>query len=183
MYHEDTTASLNDCDSTSMKQPASEYVLEVAMALFGMVWLLRVRSEMRRCSKCRREELLTDQQQQQQQQQQQHHHQQTHPRHHHHHQQQQQHNQHQSLSQTTSLIQTPDDGITMSSVNTLFTLDTPGATGPAGSYCEVHGYVAPKEGTINLITHYKFCSYLINLVQLLWHFLSSFIILIKIITL
>ncbi|XP_044574564.1 disks large 1 tumor suppressor protein isoform X9 [Cotesia glomerata] len=143
MYHEDTTASLNDCDSTSMKQPASEYVLEVAMALFGMVWLLRVRSEMRRCSKCRREELLTDQQQQQQQQQ--HHHQQTHPRHHHHHQQQQQHNQHQSLSQTTSLIQTPDDGITMSSVNTLFTLDTPGATGPTGSYCEVHGYVAPKE--------------------------------------
>lgn len=26
------------------------------MALFGMVWLLRVRAEMRRCAKCRREE-------------------------------------------------------------------------------------------------------------------------------
>lgn len=26
------------------------------MALFGMVWLLRVRSEMRRCAKCRREQ-------------------------------------------------------------------------------------------------------------------------------
>lgn len=25
------------------------------MALFGMVWLLRMRAEMRRCSKCRRE--------------------------------------------------------------------------------------------------------------------------------
>ncbi|EFN76071.1 Disks large 1 tumor suppressor protein [Harpegnathos saltator] len=29
--------------------------------------------------------------------------------------------------------------------NTLFTLDTPGAAGPAGSYCEVHGYVQAKE--------------------------------------
>lgn len=27
------------------------------MALFGMVWLLRVRSEMKRCAKCRRQEL------------------------------------------------------------------------------------------------------------------------------
>lgn len=26
------------------------------MALFGMVWLLRMRAEMRRCAKCRREE-------------------------------------------------------------------------------------------------------------------------------
>lgn len=27
------------------------------MALFGMVWLLRVRSEMKRCAKCRRQEM------------------------------------------------------------------------------------------------------------------------------
>ncbi|KYN40512.1 Disks large 1 tumor suppressor protein [Trachymyrmex septentrionalis] len=37
-----------------------------------------------------------------------------------------------------------DDGVS-SSANTLFTLDTPGAAGPAGSYCEVHGYVQAKE--------------------------------------
>lgn len=29
------------------------------MALFGMVWLLRVRSEMKRCAKCRRQDLTT----------------------------------------------------------------------------------------------------------------------------
>lgn len=28
----------------------------LGMALFGMVWLLRVRSEMKRCAKCRRQE-------------------------------------------------------------------------------------------------------------------------------
>jgi hypothetical protein len=28
------------------------------MALFGMVWLLRVRSEMKRCAKCRRQEIV-----------------------------------------------------------------------------------------------------------------------------
>ncbi|KAK9884868.1 hypothetical protein WA026_009093 [Henosepilachna vigintioctopunctata] len=35
--------------STTMRQP-------VGMALFGMVWLLRVRSEMKRCTKCRRQQ-------------------------------------------------------------------------------------------------------------------------------
>ncbi|EGI65233.1 Disks large 1 tumor suppressor protein [Acromyrmex echinatior] len=40
-----------------------------------------------------------------------------------------------------------DDGVS-SSANTLFTLDTPGAAGPAGSYCEVHGYVQAKEDNI-----------------------------------
>lgn len=34
------------------------------MALFGMVWLLRVRAEMRKCAKCRREEARWLQQQQ-----------------------------------------------------------------------------------------------------------------------
>ncbi|KYN18100.1 hypothetical protein ALC57_09608 [Trachymyrmex cornetzi] len=40
-----------------------------------------------------------------------------------------------------------DDGVS-SSANTLFTLDTPGAAGPAGSYCEVHGYVQAKEADV-----------------------------------
>ncbi|XP_011705043.1 PREDICTED: disks large 1 tumor suppressor protein isoform X6 [Wasmannia auropunctata] len=135
--------SLDDLDPASMKHPSRSAGLEVAMALFGMVWLLRVRSEMRRCSKCRHEEMLAQQQQQhqqqvqlqQQQQQQQHHH-----HHHQHHQQQRT-----PLSQATSLLQTMSDDGVSSSANTLFTLDTPGAAGPAGSYCEVHGYVQAKE--------------------------------------
>ncbi|XP_076223881.1 MAGUK family member discs large 1 isoform X5 [Nomia melanderi] len=122
-----------------MKQPSRSPGLEIAMALFGMVWLLRVRSEMRRCSKCRHEEILAAQQQQQQQQQQlQHQQQQQHHIHHHTHHQQR------TLSQGTSLLQTPEDGVT-SSANTLFTLDTPGAAGSTGSYCEVHGFVQAKE--------------------------------------
>lgn len=31
--------------------------LSDGMALFGMVWLLRVRSEMKRCAKCRRQDV------------------------------------------------------------------------------------------------------------------------------
>lgn len=31
------------------------------MALFGMVWLLRVRSEMKRCAKCRRQDVTQQQ--------------------------------------------------------------------------------------------------------------------------
>lgn len=34
---------------STMRQP-------VGMALFGMVWLLRVRSEMKRCAKCKRQQ-------------------------------------------------------------------------------------------------------------------------------
>ncbi|XP_043480332.1 disks large 1 tumor suppressor protein isoform X3 [Leptopilina heterotoma] len=128
----DGTWGLDERHSASMKDPSKETVSEVAMALFGMVWLLRVRSEMRRCSKCRREEFLNAQQQQQQQQQQQV------QQHHHHHQ----HHHQRALSQTT--LHTPEDGVS-SSANTLFTLDTPGSTGITGSYCEVHGYVPPKE--------------------------------------
>lgn len=133
--------SLDDLDSASMKHPSRSPGLEIAMALFGMVWLLRVRSEMRRCSKCRHEEILAAQQQQQQQQQQLQQQQQHHHLHHHSHHQQR------TLSQTTSLLQTPDDAVS-SSANTLFTLDTPGAVGSAGSYCEVHGFVQAKEGSI-----------------------------------
>ncbi|EFN73715.1 hypothetical protein EAG_02669 [Camponotus floridanus] len=43
-----------------------------------------------------------------------------------------------------------DDGVS-SSANTLFTLDTPGAAGPAGSYCEVHGYVQAKEVVVAVL--------------------------------
>ncbi|XP_011152106.1 disks large 1 tumor suppressor protein isoform X7 [Harpegnathos saltator] len=134
--------SLDDLDPASMKHPSRSAGLEVAMALFGMVWLLRVRSEMRRCAKCRHEEMLAQQQQQQHQQQMQLQQQQQQQQqyHHHHHQ----HHQQRTLSQATSLLQTSDDGVS-SSANTLFTLDTPGAAGPAGSYCEVHGYVQAKE--------------------------------------
>ncbi|XP_014469984.1 PREDICTED: disks large 1 tumor suppressor protein isoform X5 [Dinoponera quadriceps] len=124
-----------------MKHPSRSAGLEVAMALFGMVWLLRVRSEMRRCSKCRHEEMLAQQQLQQQQHQQQVQLQQQQQQYHHHHHQ---HHQQRTVSQATSLVQTSDDGVS-SSANTLFTLDTPGAAGPAGSYCEVHGYVQAKE--------------------------------------
>ncbi|KAG5321367.1 DLG1 protein, partial [Pseudoatta argentina] len=132
--------SLDDLDPASMKHPSRSAGLEVAMALFGMVWLLRVRSEMRRCSKCRHEEMLAQQQQQHQQQMQLQQQQQQHHHHHHQHHQQQR-----TLSQATSLLQTMSDDGVSSSANTLFTLDTPGAAGPAGSYCEVHGYVQAKE--------------------------------------
>lgn len=99
------------------------------MALFGMVWLLRVRSEMRRCAKCRRDELLAAQQEQQ--------------------------NEiqdsglalNQSAAATAAAAVVHQTSETLNaSATTLFTLDTPGASGPAGSYCEVHGYIPPKEG-------------------------------------
>ncbi|XP_046146038.1 disks large homolog 4 isoform X7 [Osmia bicornis bicornis] len=135
--------SLDDLDSASMKHPSRSPGLEIAMALFGMVWLLRVRSEMRRCSKCRHEEILAAQQQQQQQQQQQLQQQQQQQQQHHH-LHHHSHHQQRTVSQTTSLLQTPDDAVS-SSANTLFTLDTPGAAGSAGSYCEVHGFVQAKE--------------------------------------
>lgn len=150
MYREDA-GGLDDLGvATSMRQHTSSQlpVLEVAMALFGMVWLLRVRSEMRRCSKCRREELLVAQQQNTNRRNEQHQQQSQH-------QQQRPHHQHCTASQTTSLIHTSEDGLTMSSANTLFTLDTPGASGPAGSYCEVHGYVAPKEGIISSLSFFN----------------------------
>lgn len=38
-------------ERVSAMRPPSE------MALFGMVWLLRVRAEMKRCAKCRRQDL------------------------------------------------------------------------------------------------------------------------------
>ncbi|XP_071555901.1 disks large 1 tumor suppressor protein isoform X10 [Temnothorax nylanderi] len=136
--------SLDDLDPASMKHPSRSAGLEVAMALFGMVWLLRVRSEMRRCSKCRHEEMLAQQQQQQQQHQQQVQLQQQQQQQQHHHHHHQHHQQQRTLSQATSLLQTMSDDVS-SSANTLFTLDTPGAAGPAGSYCEVHGYVQAKE--------------------------------------
>lgn len=86
----------------------------IKMALFGMVWLLRVRAEMRRCAKCRREEMQQKQQQQQQQ-----------------------------LQLRQESLQSSEDHMSASSASTFYTVDT---AGPGGTYCEVHGYVPPKEG-------------------------------------
>ncbi|XP_049821398.1 discs large homolog 1-like protein isoform X7 [Aethina tumida] len=46
---------------TSGHDQAATMTRPVGMALFGMVWLLRVRSEMKRCAKCRRHELQQQQ--------------------------------------------------------------------------------------------------------------------------
>lgn len=120
----DCSRGLDERQPTSMRHPSGEPVFEVAMALFGMVWLLRVRSEMRRCSKCRREELAAQQQQPNQQ-----------------------HGpQKRNPPGQTNQLDTPD-AIT-SSVNTLFTVDTPGTSAPTTSYCEVHGYYPHKEGIL-----------------------------------
>ena len=111
----------------------------IKMALFGMVWLLRVRAEMRRCAKCRREEMQQKQQQQQQ------------------HQQQQQQQQQQQKQES---LQSSEDHMSASSAATFYTLDTPG---PGGTYCEVHGYVPPKEGKfIIFLFSYKFLHYIPN---------------------
>lgn len=40
-----------------MKLPEWQVCQQQQMALFGMVWLLRVRAEMRRCAKCRHEKI------------------------------------------------------------------------------------------------------------------------------
>lgn len=89
----------------AMRRPA-----EAHMALFGMVWLLRVRSEMKRCAKCRR--------------------------------------------QQQEMINVED----RASVSTFFTIDAP-SVAPTGSspvgpttFCEVHGYNLPKEGTYKTVT-------------------------------
>lgn len=52
--------SLLKCSSSLVNVPCHDQVSTMRrsafdMALFGMVWLLRVRSEMKRCAKCRRE--------------------------------------------------------------------------------------------------------------------------------
>jgi hypothetical protein len=114
--NESETAVGNIRDIMMMMLLKSEE-FRIKMALFGMVWLLRVRAEMRRCAKCRREEMQQKQQQQQQQQQ-----------------------QHQQRQES---LQSSEDHISTSSATTFYTLDTPG---PGGTYCEVHGYVPPKEG-------------------------------------
>lgn len=116
----------------SMKQSYhiddSILLVENNMALFGMVWLLRVRSEMKRCAKCRREhdEFL--------------------------------HQQTLLQQQTMSSVNSIDEHM---SASTYFTLDTPGPgpgnlSGAGPSYCEVHGYVPPKEGKKFIINSYIF---------------------------
>lgn len=44
------------CGHADRNHSPGEAVTMPDMALFGMVWLLRMRAEMRRCAKCRREE-------------------------------------------------------------------------------------------------------------------------------
>jgi len=119
MYDEDikSGAPVVDIFNIMMTMLLKSEEFSIKMALFGMVWLLRVRAEMRRCAKCRREEMQQKQQHQQQQQQQQ--------------------------QQRQESLQSSDDHLSASSAATFYTLDTPG---PGGTYCEVHGYVPPKEG-------------------------------------
>lgn len=117
----------HDCVFAIMTVPSGENVARrFDMALFGMVWLLRVRSEMRRCAKCRRDELLAAAQQDI-------------------HQTTNVQDSRLTLNQGSITHQTTSETLNTSDT-TLFTLDTPGASGPAGSYCEVHGYIPPKEG-------------------------------------
>ncbi|XP_063244259.1 disks large 1 tumor suppressor protein [Bacillus rossius redtenbacheri] len=94
----------------------------VEMALFGMVWLLRVRAEMRRCAKCRRDEMRQQQQQQLQLQLQQ---------------------QEAAGGRPPARDLSRDDLASTSTVATVYTVDTPGPA-PVGTFCEVHGYVPPK---------------------------------------
>lgn len=87
-------------------------VTEHSMALFGMVWLLRVRSEMRRCAKCRR------------------------------------------VASREAGAQTPGDAASQSTFFTItdtVTQQTQTATSPGHSlgpttFCEVHGFMPPKDG-------------------------------------
>nr|CAH7768528.1 unnamed protein product [Callosobruchus chinensis] len=89
------------------------------MALFGMVWLLRVRSEMKRCAKCRkdRQEWMERQSQQRQQ-------------------------RTPASCSTFFTIDAPPPGVDTMAVATVTDADILGPT----TYCEVHGYNPPKEG-------------------------------------
>ncbi|KAL0274842.1 UNVERIFIED_CONTAM: hypothetical protein PYX00_002873 [Menopon gallinae] len=96
---------------------------------------------MRRCAKCRKEELARLQKEQEEA------------------QQQLQH--HRSVEQQTdgaiAVIQTPDsvDCTSPSTTNTTFyNLDPPG---PGGTYCEIHGYIPPKEGNCVLRRDRNLC--------------------------
>ena len=57
--------------------------------------------------------------------------------------QEQEEEQQQQQQQRQESLQSSEDHMSASSAATFYTLDTPG---PGGTYCEVHGYVPPKEG-------------------------------------
>lgn len=134
VYHGSETVKKTDVDVRDRVMMSLSirygFLAKAEMALFGMVWLLRVRAEMRRCAKCRKEELARLQKEQEDA------------------QQQLQH--HRSVEQQTdgaiAVIGTPDsvDCTSPSTTNTTFyNLDPPG---PGGTYCEIHGYIPPREG-------------------------------------
>nr|CAI5819836.1 unnamed protein product [Callosobruchus analis] len=89
------------------------------MALFGMVWLLRVRSEMKRCAKCRRDSQEWMERQSQQRQQ-----------------------RTPASCSTFFTIDAPPPGVDTMTVATVTDADILGPT----TYCEVHGFNPPKEG-------------------------------------
>ncbi|KAK6628323.1 hypothetical protein RUM43_002135 [Polyplax serrata] len=122
--------------------PRHFFIVKAEMALFGMVWLLRVKAEMRRCAKCKREEELKLQKLQSEQQQKE--------------QQQQQAEglrlqkqflqQHQRDSQR-SVEQQTEGAIALVQTDIpqvpLYSSDS--AVGFEGTFCEIHGYIPPKE--------------------------------------
>ncbi|XP_060524064.1 disks large 1 tumor suppressor protein isoform X4 [Cylas formicarius] len=87
----------------AMRRPAAR------MALFGMVWLLRVRAEMKKCAKCQRKQRETKDR---------------------------------SASRATTFFTIEGAAGTPLSAQTSRT--TPAVDGPS-TFCEVHGFVVPKE--------------------------------------
>lgn len=120
-------STFNFFDKLIMKQLISLKIFDAAMALFGMVWMMRVRSEINRCSKCHQDDLQINNYQHQYQ-------------------------QFNDFCRKKNLPQTPEeeeekeeDEFKMSANNSVFTVDSP--TALPNSYCEVHGYITLKEGT------------------------------------
>lgn len=115
---------------SAMRQP-------IGMALFGMVWLLRVRSEMKRCAKCRRQELIQQQQQE-----------------------------HDSNVERTpasvSTFFTIDTPAPLPSTTETATL-SPGHSLAPTTYCEVHGFNPPKEGNFKKLDEKNLILYIYKL--------------------
>lgn len=114
-----------------------------SMALFGMLWLLRIRTELRHCSKCNQDEVIVGH----------------YPQRVLHHQQQQQSKtssprhyyvaekgQHQQQSAALPSANANEDNVNSNNEEKLFTsVDSSGATPTTiGNYCKIHGYLTPK---------------------------------------
>ncbi|KAK6627973.1 hypothetical protein RUM44_010455 [Polyplax serrata] len=128
--------------------PRHFFIVKAEMALFGMVWLLRVKAEMRRCAKCKREEELKLQKLQSEQQQKE--------------QQQQQAEglrlqkqflqQHQRDSQRSVEQQTEGAiALVQTDIPQVPLYGSDSAVGFEGTFCEIHGYIPPKEGNANKV--------------------------------